>query len=229
MPVAERVRRMLFNDRAEGGRVLASRLAQYSGRSDVLVLGLPRGGVPVAFEIARALEAPLDVFVVRPIGAAGNDQPVLGAIASGGVRVLDHELVAGLGKIDGALSAVGADAKEWRELERRERAYRNSRPPLELRDRVILLVDDGLATGSTMKAAVRAVRAHGPSRVLVAVPVGAPDTCRELEQDADEIVCAREPDPFVAVGQWYHDFSQTTDEEVRELLNRPREAEGAPA
>jgi putative phosphoribosyl transferase len=196
---------------------LATRLNHFRGRRDVVVLALPRGGVPVAYEIARALDAPLDVFVVRKLGVPGHRELAMGAIASGGVRVLSPDVVSWYRIPDGVIDEVARD--EQAELERRERAYREGRTPIELRDRVVLLVDDGLATGATMKAAVEAVRAHAPSRIVVAVPVGAPDTCRELEHMADEIVCARSPEFFSAVGQWYVDFSQTTDEEVRDLLH----------
>jgi predicted phosphoribosyltransferase len=182
-----------------------------------VVLALPRGGVPVAYEIARALDAPLDVFLVRKLGVPGRRELAMGAIASGGVRVLSPDVVSWYGIPDAVIDEVARD--EQAELERRERAYREGRMPLELRDRVVLLVDDGLATGASMKAAVEAVRAHAPSRIVVAVPVGAPDTCRELEDVADEIVCARAPEFFSAVGQWYVDFSQTTDQEVRDLLH----------
>ncbi len=200
--------------------MLASRLAQYSGRSDVLVLGLPRGGVPVAFEIARALGAPLDVFVVRQLGAAGSDQPVLGAIASGGVQVLDVELIRSLGLIDGAISALGADAKEWRELERRERAYRGLRSPPELRGRTLILVDDGITRAPLMRAALRALRQQGAASVVAAVPVGDPELCRELSGEADEFVCAVTPSKFYAVGLWYREFKPVSNEDVRELLSQ---------
>jgi putative phosphoribosyl transferase len=206
-----------YRDRRHAGRELATRLNHFKGRRDVVVLALPRGGVPVAYEIARALDAPLDVFLVRKLGVPGHRELAMGAIASGGVRVLSPDVVSWYGIPEAVIDEVARD--EQAELERRERAYREGRTPVELRDRVVLLVDDGLATGATMKAAVEAVRAHAPSRIVVAVPVGAPDTCRELEHVADEIVCARSPEFFSAVGQWYVDFSQTTDEEVRDLLH----------
>jgi predicted phosphoribosyltransferase len=208
--------RQPYEDRRRAGVELAARLDQFKGRNDVVVLALPRGGVPVAYEVARALDAPLDVFVVRKLGLPGYPELAMGAIASGGVRVLNDEVVAWYRIPDAVIDKVAHE--EQAELERRERAYRNGRTPVELRGRIVLLVDDGLATGSTMKAAVKAVRAHAPSRVVVAVPVGSPDTCREFADVADEIVCARAPDRFAAVGQWYRDFSQTTDEEVRDLL-----------
>jgi predicted phosphoribosyltransferase len=206
-----------YRDRRHAGTELASRLSHFEGRRDVVVLALPRGGVPVAYEIARALDAPLDVFLVRKLGVPGHRELAMGAIASGGVRVLSPDVVSWYRIPDAVIDEVALE--EQAELERRERAYREGRTPIELRDRVVLLVDDGLATGASMKAAVEAVRAHSPSRIVIAVPVGAPDTCRELENVADEIVCARTPEFFSAVGQWYVDFSQTTDEEVRSLLH----------
>jgi predicted phosphoribosyltransferase len=205
-----------FADRHEAGKELAARLLTYQGQHDVTVLALPRGGVPVAFEIAEALGAPLDVFVVRKIGMPGHAEFAIGAIASGGVRVLSEDVVRAYGVPHAAIEAVVT--RERAELERREREYRGDRPPLALRDRTVILVDDGLATGSTMRAAVQAVRAMGPRRIVVAVPVGAPDTCAELTHTADEVVCARTPEPFSAVGLWYVDFSQTTDAEVHALL-----------
>jgi putative phosphoribosyl transferase len=205
-----------YRDRHHAGVELAARLSHYKGPRDVVVMALPRGGVPVAYEIARALDAPLDVFLVRKLGVPGHWELAMGAIASGGVRVVSPDVVSWYKIPDEVIDAVARH--EQVELERRERAYREGRPPPELKDRVVLLVDDGLATGASMKAAVQAVRAHGPSRIVVAAPVGSPDTCRELEDLADEVVCARTPEFFSAVGQWYVDFSQTTDEEVRELL-----------
>jgi predicted phosphoribosyltransferase len=213
---------MLFRDRTEAGRQLAARLAGYAGRPDVLVLALPRGGVPVAYEVARALRAPLDVFLVRKLGVPGHEELAMGAIASGGVRVLNEEVVRRLGLSEEAINAVAAD--EQRELKRRERLYRRERPPPDVRGRTVILIDDGLATGSTMRAAVAALRQQGPAHIVVAVPVGAPETCAELQSEADEAICTRMPEPFYAVGLWYEDFSQTTDEVVRELLERaPRQ------
>jgi len=206
----------MFRDRRDAGRRLAAKLRRYAGRPDVLVLGLPRGGVPVAAEVAEALAAPLDVFVVRKLGVPGREELAMGAIASGGIRVLNDDVVGRLGIPAAAIDR--AAAAEGRELERRERAYRGDRPPPDPRGKVVVLVDDGLATGASMRAAVRAVRRLDPGRVVVAVPVGAADTCDEFEDVADEVVCATEPDPFLAVGYWYEDFSQTTDDEVRELL-----------
>ena len=206
-----------YRDRRHAGTELANRLSHFKGRRDVVVLALPRGGVPVAYEVARALDAPLDVFLVRKLGVPGHRELAMGAIACGGIRVLSPDVVSWYRIPDAVIDEVARE--EQAELERRERAYREGRTPIELRDRVVLLVDDGLATGASMKAAVEAVRAHSPSRIVIAVPVGAPDTCRELEDVADEIVCARTPEFFSAVGQWYVDFSQTTDEEVRNLLH----------
>jgi len=205
-----------FRDRREGGAALATKLAQYAGRPDVIVLALPRGGVPVAHEVATSLGVPLDVFLVRKLGTPGHRELAMGAIASGGVRVLNDEVVRWYGIPEGAINAVART--EQVELERREREYRRDRPPRDLGGLIVILVDDGLATGSTMRAAVEAVRLHKPSRVVVAVPVAAAETCREFRARADEIVCAKTPEPFSAVGQWYIDFSQTTDDEVRALL-----------
>jgi len=208
-----------FNDRREAGVELANRLQTYKGRSDVVVLALPRGGVPVAYQVARALGVPLDVFLVRKLGVPGHRELAMGAIASGGVRVLNEDVVRALGIPQRAIDEVALE--EQAELERREGAYRDGRTLIDLRDRTVLLIDDGLATGSTMKAAVQAVRAYGPTRIVVAVPVGAPQTCDEFTGVADEIVCARRPERFSAVGQWYRDFSETSDNEVRELLRVP--------
>ena len=207
-----------FPNRAEAGRVLAEKLENYVGRSDVVVLGLPRGGVPVAYEVAQRLGAPLDVFVVRKLGVPGFEELAAGAIASGGVRVLNEDVVRALPNADQLIESV--TEKETVELERREQTYRDGRPAPELRDRVVILVDDGLATGATMRAAVAALRQRGVAKIVVAAPVGAPETCRELEQEADETICAIAPEFFQAVGQYYEDFSQTSDEEVRELLSR---------
>jgi predicted phosphoribosyltransferase len=212
---------MLFTDRVEAGRFLASKLRKYTDHPEVLVLALPRGGVPVAFEVARALRAPLDVFLVRKLGVPGHPELAMGAIASGGVRVLNDDVVGALGISRDVIEAVAA--VEEQELERRERIYRGGRPPPDVRGRTVILVDDGLATGSTMRAAVAALRQHGPDRIVVAVPVGAPDTCEEFRSEADDVVCARTPEPFYAVGLWYGDFSQTTDEEVHDLLDRAAE------
>ncbi|HKB09432.1 MAG TPA: phosphoribosyltransferase [Vicinamibacterales bacterium] len=205
-----------FTDRRDAGRELASRLQDYKNRPDVVVLALPRGGVPVAYEVAKELNAALDVFVVRKLGMPGHPEFAIGAIASGGVEVLSEEVIRWYGVPEAAIAAIVA--QERAELDRREREYRR-RPMTELRGRTVILVDDGLATGASMRAAVRAVRALGPTSVVVAVPVGAPQTCAEFTDISDEVVCARMPPQFSAVGQWYHDFSQTTDEEVRALLD----------
>lgn len=206
-----------FANRREAGVELASKLRHYAGRNDVVVLALPRGGVPVAFEIAEALDAPLDIFLVRKLGMPGHPEYAMGALASGGVRVLSEDVVRAYGIPQAAIEVVAR--QEQAELERRERQYRKGRSLTDLRGRVVILVDDGLATGSTMKAAVQAVRQHRPARVIVAVPVGAPSTCEEFADVTDETICARTPEPFSAVGQWYLDFSQTSDEEVQTLLN----------
>ena len=205
-----------FADRREGGIVLARLLSEYAGRRDVLVLGLPRGGVPVAFEVARGLHAPLDVFVVRKLGLPGHPELAMGAIASGGARVLNDNVVAWAGLTPAEIDAVAR--LEQAELTRRERAYRGAQGVPPIAGHTVILVDDGLATGSTMRAAVLAVRALAPSRVVVAAPVGARNTCRMLRSVADDVVCARMPEPFTAVGLWYQRFDQTTDEEVRTLL-----------
>jgi predicted phosphoribosyltransferase len=216
-----------YRDRFEAGRALAAHLEAYAGRPDVLVLALPRGGVPVGYEVARALQAPLDVFLVRKLGLPGQPELAMGAIATGGVRVLNEEVVRALGVPDEVIDAVAEE--EQQELERRAREYRGDRPPPDVRGRIVILVDDGLATGSTMRAAVAALRRQGPARIVVAVPVGAAETCAEMQAEADEAVCAHTPEPFYAVGLWYEDFTQTTDEEVHDLLQRAAEAPaGAP-
>jgi putative phosphoribosyl transferase len=210
-----------FPNRAEAGRLLAEKLEKYAGRDDVIVLGLPRGGVPVAYEVAKSLRAPLDVFIVRKLGVPGFEELAAGAIASGGVRVLNEDVLRALPNADEIIESV--TTKETAELERREKSYRDDRPSPELRDRVVILVDDGLATGATMHAAVKALRQRGVAKIVVAVPVGPPDTCREFEDEADEIICASAPEFFQAVGQYYEDFSQTSDDEVRDLLARAAE------
>jgi predicted phosphoribosyltransferase len=207
-----------FPNRAEAGRLLGERLQKYAGRNDVIVLGLPRGGVPVAYEVAQRLGIPLDVFIVRKLGVPGFEELAAGAIASGGVRVLNEDVLRALPNADEIIESV--TAKETAELERREKSYRDYRPAPELRDRVVILVDDGLATGATMHAAVKALRQRDVAKIVVAVPVGPPDTCREFQDEADETICATAPEFFQAVGQYYEDFSQTSDEEVRELLAR---------
>lgn len=211
---------MLFRDRAEAGRRLAERLRHYAGRPDVVVLALPGGGVSVASEVARELGAPLDVFLVRKLGFPGQEELAMGAIASGGSRVLNRSLLRRLHVPEETVNAVAA--REFCELERRERAYRGTRPPRPVRGRTVILVDDGLATGATMHAAAAALRGQDPARIVVAVPVAAASSCDEFGDVVDEVVCAESPEPFVAVGQWYDDFSQTTDEEVHRLLELSR-------
>lgn len=207
-----------FRDREHAGRILGERLKAYANRSDVVVLALPRGGVPVAAEVGAALRAPVDVFVVRKLGTPGQPELAMGAIASGGVRVLNDEVVRLLHLTEDTIDRVARE--EQRELERRERLYRGGRPFPALADQVVILIDDGLATGSTMRAAVEAVRQHRPAKVVVAVPAAAAETCADLKVEVDEIVCAVTPQPFYAVGLWYENFEQTTDEEVRDLLER---------
>ena len=207
-----------FSNRTEAGRLLAEKLVRYAGRTDVIVLGLPRGGVPVAYEVAKRLGVPLDVFIVRKLGVPGFEELAVGAIASGGVRVLNEDVLRALPNADETIESI--TTRETTELERREQSYRDGRPAPELRDRVIILVDDGLATGATMRAAVKALRHRGAAKIVVAVPVGPPDTCRELEERADETICLSTPEFFQAVGQYYEDFSQTSDEDVREWLAR---------
>jgi putative phosphoribosyl transferase len=207
-----------FRDRAEGGRRLAEKLGKYAGRPDLLVLALPRGGVPVAFEVSQALGARLDVLVVRKLGVPGSEELAMGAIASGGAWVLNNRLIETLQPSIRMIQK--AATRELQELTRRERIYRGDRQVLEVRGCTVILVDDGLATGSTMRAAVAAVRRLRPARLIVAVPTAALSTCRELEKEVDECVCVITPDPFQAVGVWYEDFSQTTDDEVRDLLER---------
>ena len=209
-----------FDDRQDGGRRLANALRRYAGREDVIVLGLPRGGVPVAAEVARALDAPLDVFLVRKLGVPGREELAFGAIASGGARVLNPDVVGSLGIDERTIEEVSA--RERAELERRAEAYRGTAAPPDLRDRTVILVDDGLATGASMRAAVEAVRGLGPERVVVAVPAAARQTSDELERTVDEVVCLLTPEPFFAVGMWYRDFSETTDDDVRAALARAR-------
>lgn len=216
-----------FEDRTEAGRVLAGRLRGYAGREDVRVLALPRGGVPVGFEVARALGVPLDVFLVRKLGTPGHEELAMGAIASGGVRILNTDVIDELGISPEAIDAV--TESEHRELVRRERDYRGGRPAPDMEGRTVILVDDGLATGSTMRAAVAAAREHSPARVVVAVPVGSEEAVELLGREADEVVCVSTPEPFRAVGLWYELFNQTSDEEVRELLARDASAPTAEA
>ena len=213
-----------FRDREEAGRALAAELAGYAGRGDVLVLALPRGGVPVGYEVAQALGAPLDVFMVRKLGVPGHEELAMGALASGGIRVLNDSVVQQL-RIPETIIDEAA-RREEAELDRRERAYREGRPAPDARGKTVILVDDGLATGATMRAAARALRQMDPARLVVAVPVAAGETCDDLRREVDEVVCAYTPEPFFGVGMWYEDFRQTTDDEVRDLL--ARSAEGNP-
>ncbi len=207
---------MIFQNRSDAGRKLAEKLTEYANRNDVLILALPRGGVPVAFEVAERLGAPFDVFLVRKLGVPGHEELAMGAIASGGVRVLNHRTIDYLRIPDAAIDAVAEE--EQRELTRREKAYRDNRPAPEIRGKTVILIDDGLATGATMRAAAVALKQMRPAKIIVAVPVASDETCREFEQEVDAVICANTPEPFYGVGLWYHDFSQTTDDEVRELL-----------
>jgi putative phosphoribosyl transferase len=205
-----------YANRREAGRVLAEHMTGYAGRSDLLVLALPRGGVPVAYELAEALEAPLDLVIVRKLGVPGQEELAMGAIASGGAMVINRDVVAAIGISEEGINSVVA--RERRELERRERAYRGDRPPPRIEGRTVILVDDGLATGSTMLAAVSALRGLRPSQIVVAVPVAPPETCEAFRGEVDAIICAATPRMFRGVGAWYLDFEQTSDEEVHELL-----------
>jgi putative phosphoribosyl transferase len=205
-----------FADRHDAGRRLARELERYSGRDDVIVLALPRGGVPVGYEVARSLGAPLDVFLVRKLGVPGHEELAMGAIATGGVRFLNKQVLDQIGLSEAEIQAVAA--REGDELRRREALYRGERPPPKVRGRTAILVDDGLATGSSMRAAIAALKQLGPAEIVVAVPVAARETCDVLRAEVDDVVCAVVPEPFYAVGLWYEDFSQTTDDEVRALL-----------
>jgi predicted phosphoribosyltransferase len=207
---------MRFQNRSEAGRLLGRVLEQYKNRPDVLVLGLPRGGVPVAHEVAGALNAPLDVFIVRKLGVPGHEELAMGAIASGGVRTLNRFVIDELNIPQSAIDV--ATVRETRELERREKLYRDDRPAPDISGRIVIVVDDGLATGSTMRAAVAALRKQNPAKIVVAVPAAAGETCDELAREADEVVCALTPQPFYSVGQWYENFDQTTDTEVTDLI-----------
>ena len=205
-----------FADRRDGGRLLAQRLGRYAHRRDVVVLGLPRGGMPVAAEVASALGAPLDVFVVRKLGVPGHEELAMGAIASGGVRVLNDDVVDAVGIPEREIDAVAA--RELETLEAREHAYRGDRDPVELRGRTAILVDDGLATGATMRAAIRALKGLGAAAIVVAVPTAPRETCEALRGEVDDVVCATTPEPFTAVGLWYRDFAPVSDDQVSELL-----------
>ena len=211
---------MIFRNRSDAGQYLATKLLQYKGREDVLVLALPRGGVPVAFEVAQALQVSMDIFLVRKLGVPGHEELAMGAIATGGVRVLNEDTVNYLGIPPDVIDSVAE--MELKELKRREIAYRGNRPEPHVKGKTVILIDDGLATGSTIRAAAQALRGQEPARIIVAVPVSAPETCDEYRIGVDEIVCAVTPEPFFGVGKWYLDFSQTTDEEVRDLLELAR-------
>lgn len=217
------VGRRRFSDRAEAGRTLAAELQEYAGRDGLLVLGLPRGGVPVAYEVARALEAPLDLFLVRKLGLPGDEEVALGAIASGGVRFVNEAVTAKLGIADDVIARVAAEEQE--EIERQERVYRKDRPELHLEGRTVVLVDDGMATGATMRAATIAARAQDPDSLVVAVPVASEATCAALRETVDDVVCSFTPEPFDNVGMWYTDFAQVTDDQVREIMERGEIAE----
>ncbi|PYM05369.1 MAG: phosphoribosyl transferase [Verrucomicrobia bacterium] len=217
----------MFQDRTDAGRQLAEELLSYAGRDDVIVLALPRGGVPVAIEVAQRLGVPLDVFVVRKLGVPGHEELAMGAIASGGIRVLNEDVLYVLPDAQSIVEMVTAIERE--ELKRRERDYRGDRPAPEVRGRTVILVDDGLATGATMRAAAAALRQQGAAKIIVAVPVGAPSSCHEIRSAADEVVCLQTPGSFMGVGQYYEDFSQTTDEEVRELLAAASTSKGPEA
>jgi predicted phosphoribosyltransferase len=210
----------LFQDRRDAGRKLARELLHYANRSDVIVLALPRGGVPVAYEVSLALDVPLDIFIVRKLGLPGHEELAIGAIASGGIRVLNEDVVRMLHIPEELIERVAR--RELQELQRRERSYRGNRPPPEVRAKTVMLVDDGLATGASMRAAVSGLRTQKPARIVVAVPTAAPETCQAFEQEVDEVVCAITPEPFLGVGRWYEDFAQTTDEGVRLFLEDAR-------
>ena len=207
-----------FRDRREAGRILAQKLSAYAGQTDVIALALPRGGVPVAYEVALALNAPLDIFLVRKLGLPGREELAIGAIASGGVRVLNEDIIRVLNVPQEVINIVARN--ELQELQRREHNYRGDRPAPEVRDRKVILIDDGLATGASMRAAVVGVRAQHPARIVIAVPVAAPEICNAFQFEVDEMVCATTPEPFYGLSRWYEDFSQTTDEEVRMFLEK---------
>ena len=209
---------MLIHDRAEAGQILATKLKQYAKRPDIIILALPRGGVPVAYQVATILDLPLDIFLVRKLGVPGHEELAMGAIASGGVRVLNHDVIQALQIPESIIDSVAA--KEERELERREKFYRQDAPSYDLTNKTVILIDDGLATGATMRAAAEALKQQKVSKVVIAVPVAAESTCRELSQLVDEVVCVLTPEPFYGVGYWYDDFSQTSDVQVIELLKK---------
>jgi putative phosphoribosyl transferase len=207
-----------FNDRTDAGKRLSERLFEYANREDVLILALPRGGVPVAFEVAKELNLKMDIFIVRKLGVPGNEELAMGAIASGNIRVLNEDVIRSFRIPQKAIDE--ATANELGELERRERIYRKNRPVPKISGSTVILIDDGLATGATMRAAVAAVKTKNPAKVIIAVPVAAPDTCSDFGSEVDEVMCVATPEPFYGVGAWYEDFSQTTDKEVCDLLDR---------
>jgi len=209
---------MRFRNRSEAGQLLARALEQYKNRPDVLVLALPRGGVPVGYEVAKALNAPLDVFIVRKLGVPGHEELAMGAIATGGTRVLSSPVIEQLNIPPSVIDRVAS--REEEEIRRREYLYRGNNPAPNISNKIVILVDDGLATGSTMKAAISALRRQNPKKIVVAVPTAPADTCEELRGEADEVICAATPEPFYAVGLWYEDFAQTTDDEVKKLMRR---------
>ena len=210
--------RTRFRDRSEAGRQLAAALAKYVERPNLMVLALPRGGVPVGYEVAHALHAPLDIMLVRKLGVPGHEELAMGAIAPGGIRILSDEVIAAFAVTQRDIAAIAAQEQD--ELDRREEAYRDGRPLPIIRDRTVVLVDDGLATGSTMRAAALAIRAQEPAHLVVAVPVAPAETCAALKREADEVICLISPEPFFAVGNWYEDFAQVDDDEVHQLLER---------
>ncbi|HWQ49892.1 MAG TPA: phosphoribosyltransferase [Methanosarcina sp.] len=210
----------LFKDRVDAGKKLAKELSKYANRSDVLILALPRGGVPVAFEVAKELNVKMDVFIVRKLGVPGNEELAMGAISSDNIRVLNEDVVRSFQIPERVINMVVEN--ELKELERRERAYRGDRPKPEISGSTVILIDDGLATGATMRAATSALKTKNPAKIVVAVPTGAPDTCELFAREVDEVICIATPEPFYGVGAWYGNFSQTTDEEVCELLEKAR-------
>lgn len=212
---------MIFKNRRDAGRELAEKLLEYAGREDLVVLALPRGGVPVAFEVARRLRVPLDVFLVRKLGVPGQEELAMGAIASNAVRVLNRAVIRYLNVPDNILEAI--TAKEQLELNRREKAYRDNLPPPRIKGKTVILIDDGLATGATMRAAAQALKGFEPGKAIIAVPVAAAETCQDLRHEADEVICAVTPTPFRGVGLWYEDFSQVPDDEVRSYLQKARD------
>jgi putative phosphoribosyl transferase len=213
---AQEAKAALFRDRRDAGRKLAQKLIDYARRDDVIVLALPRGGVPVAYEVAKALNLPMDIFIVRKLGLPGHEEVAIGAIASGGIRVLNNNIVRYFKIPEPLIDAVAK--RELQELERRQGAYRGNRPPPDLQGHTVILIDDGLATGASMRAAVAGLRTQSPAQIVVAVPTAAAETCEALEPEVDKLICATTPEPFHGVSRWYEDFSQTTDEEVKTLL-----------